>query len=115
MSFLSKAFKSIRKAAEAVVHSPIAKAAAGGLAIVCPPAGAGAMAALAASDKVLAATRSKDPKRRAEAQKVIANTVRAAKTGHAGARHGAMMLMLAKRRRRIAEALHVDKQKRAQR
>lgn len=109
MSWLGKAFKSVGKIAKAVVKSPITKLAAGALVVVCPPAGAGAMAALAASDKIIAATKSKDPKRRAEAKKAIAATVKVAKTGNAAARHGVMMLGLAKRRRRLAEAIAKDK------
>jgi hypothetical protein len=114
MSWFSKAFKSIRNIADKVVHSPIAKLAAGALVIVCPPAGAGAMAGLAVADKVIAATRSKDPKRRAEANKIINATVSHAKeTANAATRHGVMMLNLAKRRRRVAEAMLLDKQRNA--
>ena len=111
MSFLSKAFKSIKRVASAVVHSPVVKIASVGLAVVCPPAGVGAMAALAAADKVIKATDSADPKRRAEAQKVVANTVKLAKTGNVHARTGEAMLVLALRRDRIRGALASDMQR----
>jgi len=112
MSIFSKAWKSIRKAAKAVVRSPVVKFAAVGLTIVAPPAGAGAMAGLAVADKVIKATESKDPKRRAEAKKVIANTVKVAKAGNVHARHGSALLALAKRRDRVRTALMRDVQRR---
>lgn len=49
MGLLSK----IAKVAKAVVKSPITKAAAGGVAIICPPAGIGALAGIAAADKIV--------------------------------------------------------------
>ncbi len=121
MSWFSKAWRSVRKTAGKIVRSPIVKVAATGLAIVCPPAGAGTMAALAAADKVIAIADGLDPESKgkaklpaskapmkAEAKKVILATLKNADSGDAHSRHGAMMLGLASRRHRMSKALAVD-------
>jgi hypothetical protein len=71
--------------AKTLAKSPVVKAVVGGAAIVFPPIGVPAAAALATAAAVANAIDSKVPAARAAAQKVIENTARLAQSGDKGA------------------------------
>lgn len=100
-SWLDDAWKSVKK----VVKSPITKAIVGGVAIVFPPVGVPAAAALVAADITVRATESKDPKVRAEAKKLIDNTAKLAKEGDPGAQAAIKILTVVADMRKKAKAI----------
>lgn len=67
-------------AVKSVVKSPITKAVAGGVAVVCPAVGAPALAGIAAANTVISAAESADKVRRAAAQRSIKATATLAQT-----------------------------------
>lgn len=71
--------------AKQLVKSPVIKAVAGGAAVVFPPIGVPAAAALATAAAVANAVDSKVPAARAAAQRVVENTARLAQSGDKGA------------------------------
>lgn len=68
-----------------IVKSPVTKAAAGGLAVVFPPVGLPAAAAVATADTVIRVAEKGTPKQKKAARKLIAGTKRAAARGDDGA------------------------------
>lgn len=68
-----------------LVKSPIVKATVAGAAIVFPPVGVPAAAALAVATGVVAATKSSNPQQKAAATQVVRNTAVQAKAGDKGA------------------------------
>lgn len=99
-------FSDAWKATKSVIKSNITKAVVGGVAIVFPPVGVPAAAALVAADQVVRASESKDPKVRAKAKAAIAATGKLAKQGntHAQAALKAMIVARAARHRAKVEA-----------
>lgn len=95
MSFFSKAFKAVKS----VAKSKVFQAAAGGLAVVFPPAGVPLAAGVAIANKVVDGVNSADAKIRAQAKAVIDSTKSLAAQGDVGAK------------RAIALMSHVDKAK----
>lgn len=77
--------KPVSKLATTIAKSPIVKATVAGAAIVFPPVGVPAAAALAVATGVIAATKSKNPAQKAAATQVVKNTAVQAKAGDKGA------------------------------
>lgn len=90
---IGKAAKSVGKVAKAVVKSPITKVVAGGVAVVFPPVGISAMAALTVADKVVtAAEQTKDVAKRAAALRTIVATKKEAQKGDVGAKRALLVM-----------------------
>lgn len=83
-------------ATKSVIKSPITKAVAGGVAIVFPPVGVPAAAALVVADRVVRASDSKDPKIAAKAKATIKNTLTLAEQGNTHAAAAAKVFDIAK-------------------
>jgi hypothetical protein len=94
-----KLWKGVRKATRSILKSKITKGVVGGLAIVYPPVGVPAAAALATANVAIKATESSNPKVRKEAKQTLINTAVAAKRGDPGAIRAHKVL-------EIAYALH---------
>lgn len=85
---IKKAVKTVSKVAKTgaslgktLVNSPIVKATVAGAAIVFPPVGVPAAAAMAVATGIVAATKSKNPAQKAAATQVVKNTAAQAKAG----------------------------------
>lgn len=94
--WLKKGFKKIGKAVKSVVRSKLLKYVAGAAAIIYPPVGIPAAAALAASNKVLDAAE----KGNKNAKKLIKNTLTLAKKGDKEAQRGVKLLKVTLKGRR---------------
>ncbi len=90
--WLGDAWKGVKK----VVKSPITKVIVGGVAIVFPPVGVPAAAALVAADQVVRASESSDPKVAAKAKATIAATTKLANAGDAHAQAALKIMVVAK-------------------
>ncbi len=90
---IGKAAKSVGKVAKSVIKSPITKVVAGGVAVVFPPVGISAMAAISVADKVVtAAEQTKDVAKKAAALRTIVSTKKAAKSGDVGAKRALLVM-----------------------
>lgn len=99
--WVSGAVKSIGRVAKKVIKSKLTKAVVGGVAIVFPPVGVPAAAALVAADRIVrTAEGSKGtPKQRAAVHRAIKRTVIEAKAGDPDAERAIEFMALAKRLR----------------
>lgn len=95
-------FSDAWKATKSVIKSPITKAIVGGVAVVFPPVGLPAAAALVTADQVVRASESKDPKVRAKAKAMIAATGKLAKAGNTHAQAALKTMVVAKAARYAA-------------
>ncbi len=104
--WLGDAWKGVKKGVKAVgkvARSPALKAVAGGLVLVCPPAGAGLAAGITAAEvanKVAANAQSSNPKIKGAFAALIARTAAASKAGDPQARAGLAMVVNASRAQR---------------
>lgn len=89
--------KSIGSAAKSIARSPIVKTVAGGAAIVFPPVGIPATAALVAADRAIAIAEGKKgtPKQQAAMKQAIGNTVKLAQKGDPDAKRAVEFMTLA--------------------
>jgi len=92
MSWLSKAWKSVKSATK----SPIFKVGIGGLALAFPAVGIPAAAALAMGNKALTLAKSANPAVAQKYRAVIENTERTARAGDPDAKRAYMAMKLAK-------------------
>jgi hypothetical protein len=91
------AVRTVGKAAKAVVKSPLVKAGAAGLAMVCPAVGVPLTGALVAADKLISMAESADKARAAVAKTFIKNTKAAAVAGSKDSQRAFLLL------RKVAE------------
>lgn len=93
---ISRAVKSVAKPvgriAKSVVRSPLVKAGAAGLAMVCPAVGVPLTGALVAADKLISMAESADKARAAVAKTFIANTKANAMTGDKDSQRAFLLL-----------------------
>jgi hypothetical protein len=90
MSFFKNALKAIKK----VANNKVFQVAAGGLAVVFPPAGIPLAAGVAITKKVTDGISSADPKIRQQAVAVVKNTAALAKQGDVGAKRAVALMKL---------------------
>ncbi len=91
--------KTVGKAAKAVVRSPLVKAGAAGLAMVCPAVGVPLTGALVAADKLISMAESADKARAAVAKTFIKNTKANAMTGDKDSQRAFLLLKKVRERK----------------
>lgn len=87
-------FKKALKAVKSVANNKLFQVAAGGLAVVFPPAGIPLAAGVAITKKVTDGLSSVDPKVKAQAVQVVKNTAVLAKQGDVGAKRSLALMKL---------------------
>lgn len=89
---VKSAAKTVGRVGKAVVRSPLVKAGAAGLAMVCPAVGVPLTGALVAADKLISMAESADKARAQVAKAFIKNTKAAAMSGDKGSQRAFLLL-----------------------